>query len=281
MKPCVAGGLLPRQGFQECGMSQGADARSIRAQGKVFLIGAGPGDPELLTLKAARVLGLADVVLIDDLAGRGVLVHARPDARVVEVGKRGGCRSTPQSFIERLMVRVARSGRTVARVKGGDPFVFGRGGEECEALDAAGVDWEMVPGITSGVAVPAMVGIPMTHRRLVRGVTLVTGHGTGASDPDWKSLAAAGTTLVIYMGMARLAAICAALLAAGMRADMPAAVIQSGTMAEQRHVLATLETLPVRVADEGLGSPAIIVIGTVVALARAQRRDERPLERAA
>jgi uroporphyrin-III C-methyltransferase len=262
-------------------MSQGDDARSIRAQGKVFLIGAGPGDPELLTLKAARVLGLADVVLIDDLAGRGVLVHARPDARVVEVGKRGGCRSTPQSFIERLMVRVARSGRTVARVKGGDPFVFGRGGEECEALDAAGVDWEMVPGITSGVAVPAMVGIPMTHRRLVRGVTLVTGHGTGASDPDWKSLAAAGTTLVIYMGMARLAAICAALLAAGMRADMPAAVIQSGTMAEQRHVLATLETLPVRVADEGLGSPAIIVIGTVVALARAQRRDERPLERAA
>ncbi|MCW5575118.1 MAG: uroporphyrinogen-III C-methyltransferase, partial [Burkholderiales bacterium] len=143
--------------------------------GKVWLVGAGPGDPELLTLKAARVLGGADVVLVDDLVDPRVLAHVRPGARIVEVGKRGGCRSTPQAFIEKLMIRLARRGTVVARLKGGDPFVFGRGGEEAETLARAGIACEVVSGITSGIAVPAALGIPVTHRELARGVSFVTG----------------------------------------------------------------------------------------------------------
>jgi uroporphyrin-III C-methyltransferase len=144
-------------------------------KGKVYLIGAGPGDVELLTLKAVRALERSDVALIDDLVSREILQFVRPRTRVVEVGKRGGCRSTPQSFIEHQLVRLARRGWCVARVKGGDPFVFGRGGEELATLRAAGVDVEVINGITAGVAVPAALGIPVTHRHLVHGVTLVTG----------------------------------------------------------------------------------------------------------
>ncbi len=243
--------------------------------GKVFLVGAGPGDPELLTLKAVRALGAADVVLIDDLVNRAVLAHVRPDARVVEVGKRGGCKSTPQAFIERLMVRLAKAGRIVARVKGGDPFVFGRGGEELECLRAAGIACEVVSGITAGIGVPASLGIPVTHRDCAVGVTFITGHTKGVKDgnspanaPNWPALAAGGTTLVIYMGIGNLPAISAALLAAGMRADMPACAIQSGTLGGQRQVIATLETLQQRVAAAGLASPAIVVIGEVVRMAR-------------
>src|SRR5712692_3277224 len=132
--------------------------------GKVFLIGAGPGDPELMTLKAARALGAADVVLVDELVNRGCLAHARSDAKVIEVGKRGGCKSTPQVFIEKLMVTFARTGQTVARLKGGDPFVFGRGGEEMQALAAEGIEVVVIPGITAGIGVPAALGIPVTHR---------------------------------------------------------------------------------------------------------------------
>lgn len=249
--------------------------------GLVYLIGAGPGDPELLTLKAARAIAAADVVLIDDLVGRGVLDHARSGARVVEVGKRGGCRSTPQDFIERLMIRCARAGRVVARVKGGDPFVFGRGGEEAGALLAAGVRVEVVPGVTAGIAVPALAGIPVTHRGLARGVTLVTAHARDGGAPDWAALAATGTTLVIYMGMSRIAGICAALAAAGLPAATPAAVLQSGSTADSRAVFATLDTLAPRAAQEGLGSPAIIVIGEVVAFARSQWGGAPGLERAA
>ena len=197
--------------------------RTMNRPGKVFLIGAGPGDVELLTLKAVRALSSADVVLIDDLANREVLQFARPQARVIAVGKRGGCRSTPQAFIERLMVRYARQGKIVARVKGGDPFVFGRGGEELEALEAAGIRCEVVSGITAGTAVPAALGIPLTHRDCTRGVTFVTGHTRNGAEPDWRALAASGTTLVIYMGIARLARICRQLVAAGLRPDMPAA----------------------------------------------------------
>src|SRR5258706_9381271 len=140
-------------------------------KGKVWLIGAGPGDPELITLKAVRVLGAADVILVDDLVDRRVLAHVRPGARVIEVGKRGGCKSTPQAFIEKLMVRLARRGAVVARLKGGDPFVFGRGGEELAALRAAGLEAEAVCGITAGLAAPAALGIPVTHRDAARGVT--------------------------------------------------------------------------------------------------------------
>ena len=244
--------------------------------GKVWLIGAGPGDPELLTLKAVRVLGLADVVLVDALVDRAVLTHVRPGARIIEAGKRGGCKSTPQAFIERLMVRHARAGQTVARVKGGDPFVFGRGGEEMLALRAAGIEHEVVSGITAGIGVPAALGIPVTHRALTCGVTLVTGHTGDGLGPDWQALAAGGTTLVIYMGMGKLDAIAASLCAAGLPSDMPAAAIQSGTRDAQRHVVATLDTLAREVASARLGSPAIVVVGAVVGLARQQVASRGP-----
>src|SRR5204863_8817433 len=159
--------------------------RGAMKSGKVWLIGAGPGDPELMTLKAARTLREADIVLIDDLVSRGCLAHARSDAKVIEVGKRGGCKSTPQEFIERLMVQYAQQGKNVVRLKGGDPFVFGRGGEELEALRAAGIDAEVIPGITAGLA----SGIPVTHRDAARGVIFVTGHTKDGAEPDWQALA--------------------------------------------------------------------------------------------
>ena len=157
--------------------------------GKVYLIGAGPGDPELMTLKAARALGAADVVLIDDLASRGCLAHARSDAKVIEVGKRGGCKATPQDFIERLMVQYAQQGKIVARLKGGDPFIFGRGGEELTKLRAAGIEVEVIPGITAGIGAPATLGIPVTHRDVARGVIFITGHTRDGAEPDWPALA--------------------------------------------------------------------------------------------
>src|SRR5262252_9250711 len=151
----------------------------------VTLIGAGPGDPELLTLKAARALAAADVVLVDELVNRGCLAHVRTGAKVIEVGKRGGCKSTPQAFIEKLLVLYCKEGKNVVRLKGGDPFVFGRGGEEVEALRAQGVEVEVIPGVTAGTAVPAALGIPVTHRELARSVTFVTGHTKDGLKPDW------------------------------------------------------------------------------------------------
>jgi uroporphyrin-III C-methyltransferase len=232
--------------------------------GKVVLIGAGPGDPELLTLKAARALALADVVLVDELVGRGCLEHVRAAAKVIEVGKRGGCRSTPQAFIERLMVREARAGRTVARLKGGDPFVFGRGGEELQALREAGIEVEVIPGITAGIGVPAALGIPVTHRGLARGVTFVTGHTQDGREPNWQALARSGTTLVVYMGLASLKNILESLISAGMDAATPACLVENGTLATQRQRVATLATL----TADGFDGPALIVIGEVVRFAR-------------
>ncbi len=249
--------------------------------GKVYLVGAGPGDPELLTLAAVRALGSADVVLIDDLVNRAVLAHLRPGARVIEVGKRGGCRSTPQVFIQRLMVRLARSGRAVARVKGGDPFVFGRGGEEAAYLRAAGIACEVISGITAGIGVPAALGIPVTHRDYASGFPRVTGHARpGGGGPDWRALAASGTTLVIYMGLGQLAAICDQLLAAGMRAGMPVAAIESGTLPGQREVIATLATLCAAVERAQLASPAIVVVGEVVCLARGRQTNREAVDAA-
>jgi len=232
--------------------------------GKVFLIGAGPGDPELLTLKALRALGAADVVLVDDLVNRDVLQFAQPQARVIEVGKRGGCRSTPQAFIEKLMVRLARRGRVVARLKGGDPFVFGRGGEELAALRRAGIAAEAICGITAGIGAAAALGIPLTHRDCAHGVTFITGHTRAGTAVNWAALAAGGTTLVIYMGMARLADIAAQLQGAGMPALTPVAVIEHGTLPSQRSLMTTLAAMPHAVGQHGLGSPAIVVIGGVV-----------------
>ncbi|MGC8116393.1 uroporphyrinogen-III C-methyltransferase [Metapseudomonas otitidis] len=232
--------------------------------GKVWLVGAGPGDPELLTLKAARVLGAADVVMIDDLVNTALLVHC-PGARVVRVGKRGGCRSTPQAFIHRLMLRYARQGRCVVRLKGGDPCIFGRGGEEAAWLAERGVDCELVNGITAGLAGATACGIPLTLRGVSRGVTLVTAHTQDDSEPEWAALAASGTTLVVYMGVARLAALQAGLLAGGMAPGMPLAMIENASLPEQRERRSTLATLLQDASAFRLSSPAILVIGEVAA----------------
>jgi len=239
--------------------------------GKVWLVGAGPGDPELLTLKAVRVLGRADVVLVDDLVNPAALAHLRPGARVVHVGKRGGCKSTPQAFIEKLLIAEAKRGYNVVRLKGGDPFMFGRGGEECAALAAAGIEYEVINGITSGIAAPASLGIPLTHREAGRGVAFVTGHAHAGEDVDWAALARSGLTLVIYMGVAQCERITAELIAGGMRADMPAAVIQDATLPDQRSVASCLDQLAADVRTHEIGSPAIMVIGEVARLARVEQ----------
>jgi uroporphyrin-III C-methyltransferase len=232
---------------------------------KVTLVGAGPGDPDLLTIKAVKALRRATVALVDDLVHPGVLCHLPRSARVVYVGKRGGCASTPQAFIHRLMVAEAQRGETVVRVKGGDPFVFGRGGEECDALRAAGLQVEVIGGLTAGIAGPAAIGVPVTDRRHTRGVVLVTGHtGTAEGDPDWAALARCGLTLVIYMGVMRLPAIVAALTAAGLSPDTPAAVVSRAQTPEQRQAVCRLSALVQTVAVHGLESPAIVVIGDVV-----------------
>jgi uroporphyrin-III C-methyltransferase len=236
------------------------------ASGKAYLIGAGPGDPELMTLKAARALGAADVVLIDELVSRGCLAHARSDARVVEVGKRGGCASTPQAFIERLMILHARRGKVVARLKGGDPFVFGRGAEEMQVLIAAGIEVEVIPGITAGIGVPASLGIPVTHRSLARGVTFITAHTKDGAEPNWEALVRSAATLVVYMGIARVDHIVRELSDAGMSPAMPACAVENGTLGNQRQAIGTLASLAKDVQAQGLGSPAIIVIGEVVRL---------------
>lgn len=236
--------------------------------GKVWLVGAGPGDPELLTLKAVRVIGEADVALVDDLVNPAVLTHLRPGARVIHVGKRGGCKSTPQAFIEKLLVTEAQAGNAVVRLKGGDPFVFGRGGEETAALDTAGIDWEVVSGITAGIAAPAAAGIPVTHRDAGRGVAFITGHSRDGAAVDWEALVRSGLTLVIYMGIARCEEIVAGLREGGLRADMPAAVIQHATLPQQRVVATTLSRLVADIQQHDIGSPAILVIGEVADAAR-------------
>jgi uroporphyrin-III C-methyltransferase len=235
---------------------------------RVVLVGAGPGDPELLTVKAVRAIAAAEVILVDALVDRRVLAHAAPGARVIEVGKRGGGRSTAQEFIHRLLVREARAGRRVLRLKGGDPFVFGRGGEECDALRAAGLEVEVIPGITAGIAAPAALGIPVTDRRHAPGVIFVSGHAQdGGAGPDWAALAATGLTLVVYMGLAQCAEIAAALARGGLPADTPAAVIQSAHTPQQRSHRTSLARLAADVAELGFAAPAILVIGSVVDLA--------------
>lgn len=234
----------------------------------MWLVGAGPGDPELLTLKAVRVMREADVALVDDLVNPQMLTHLQPQARVIHVGKRGGCKSTPQAFIEKLLVAEALAGHKVVRLKGGDPFVFGRGGEETAALDAAGIAWEVVCGITAGIAAPAAAGIPVTHRAAGRGVAFITGHTRDGAAVDWEALARSGLTLVIYMGIARCEDIVAGLRSGGLRADLPAAVIQHATLPQQRVLATTLAQLPEDIHNHAIGSPAILVIGEVASAAQ-------------
>ena len=235
----------------------------------VALVGAGPGDPELLTLRALKRIEAADVVLADDLIDPRVL--ALVTGRLLRVGKRGGCISTDQHFIHALMVREALAGQRVVRLKGGDPFVFGRGGEEVDALNAAGLAVEVVSGLTSGIAGPAAVGIPVTDRRHSAGVILVTGHpGEGRAEPDWGALARSGLTLVIYMGVARCAELQQRLLEAGLDRHTPAAVVSAAHTARQRHAGCRLEELADTVQREALASPALLVIGAVAARAASE-----------
>lgn len=238
------------------------------SRGKVYLVGAGPGDPELLTIKAAKAIAAADVILVDDLVNPAILDHAAASARIVHVGKRGGCQSTPQEFIERLMLSEAQAGRRVVRLKGGDPFIFGRGGEERGHLRAAGIEVEVINGISSGLAAPASLGIPLTHREWSQGAVFITGHGkTAEANPDWATLAKLQLTLVIYMGIARCQEIQAALIAGGKSPSTPVAVIQSATGSAQAQLITTLGLLPAALAASTLGSPSIIVIGEVVSCA--------------
>lgn len=232
--------------------------------GKIYLVGAGPGDPELLTLKAVRVLGEADVVLVDELVNPAILRHARGDARIVPVGKRGGCKSTPQAFIEKLLVAEALAGNTVVRLKGGDPFVFGRGGEEWAAATAAGIRIEAVNGITAGLAAATVAGIPLTHRATCRGVAFVTGHTAQGEGPDWRALARAEVTVVVYMAVSNCASLEAALREADWPAGTPIAFVENATLPAERRMFTRLGGMGAFAAANALRSPAIMVIGEVV-----------------
>lgn len=259
---------LPPPGEQPRG-----HASPARALGRCTLVGAGPGDPELLTLKAVRAIASATVLLVDDLVNEAVLAHASPTARIVHVGKRGGCQSTPQAFIDKLLISAVHEGEQVVRLKGGDPFIFGRGGEEVEHLRAAGIEVEVVNGITSGLAAMASLGAPLTHREHAHGVVFVTGHAKpGGSGTDWVQLAhtaaQAQLSLVIYMGVSGLAHIAQGLLQ-GLPPHTPVAIVQHASWPQQRQALTTLGNLADTVQREGLQSPSIIVVGDVVQSARA------------
>jgi uroporphyrin-III C-methyltransferase len=246
--------------------------------GRCTLVGAGPGDPELLTIKAAKAIASATVLFVDDLVNPAVLEHAQPSARIVQVGKRGGCKSTPQAFIHKLMVQAVQEGENVVRLKGGDPFIFGRGGEEVEHLRAEGIEVEVVNGITSGLAGLSSLGAPLTHRDHAHGVLFVTGHAKpGDSGPDWALLARsarqAKLTLVIYMGVSSLHHIQSGLLQ-GLPARTPVAIVQHASLPQQRQALTTLDQLEATMAREGLHSPSVIVVGDVVQGARAWAAQE-------
>ena len=234
--------------------------------GRVVLVGAGPGDPELLTLKGAKALGEADVVVFDRLAPPALLELARPDAERIYVGKEPGRRAVPQEEIERILVERALEGATVVRLKGGDPFVFGRGGEEVAACLAAGVPCEVIPGVSAAVAAPAAAGIPVTHRGLARSFTVVTGSTAHGEDVDLREVATAGDTLVVLMAAGQLARTCAELIAAGRPADEPAAIVQWAWTPEQRTVVGTLADLPTLAEAVSIGPPATLVVGAVAAL---------------
>jgi uroporphyrinogen III methyltransferase/synthase len=236
--------------------------------GVVYLVGAGPGDPGLMTARSLELIGSADAIYYDRLIPPGALDGAREDAELVYVGKAPGKPSVPQEEIGERLIEAARAGKSVVRLKGGDPFVFGRGGEEGEALREAGIEFELVPGITAGVAASAYAGIPVTHRDDASAVAFVTGHEDPEKEEsalDWEALARFPGTLVFYMGVKRLADNAAALISAGRDAGEPAAAVERGTMEGQRTVVATLGTLADAVEREGIGAPALIVVGPVVA----------------
>lgn len=244
-------------------MSNAAQPRT----GKVWLVGAGPGDPELLTLKAARLIGEADVIVYDNLVGPGIIGLARTQAERIYAGKKAADHSLPQAEINALLVQLALQGKMVVRLKGGDPFIFGRGGEELQALRAAGVAADVVPGVTAAAGCAAAVGFPLTHRDHAQALVFVTGHRQyGAEFFDWPALARPGQTLVFYMGIARAGEIAGQLMTHGLSANTPVAVIRHGTLPDQQTVVATLADLPERIAASGIKPPALIIVGSVVNL---------------
>jgi uroporphyrinogen III methyltransferase/synthase len=249
--------------------------------GKVFLVGAGPGDPGLITVKGANCIARADVVVYDYLASPTLLAHANPDAEMIYLGKKGGDHTLPQDGINALIVEKAKQGSVVARLKGGDPFIFGRGGEEAEVLVAAGIPFEVVPGVTAAIGASAYAGIPLTHRDYTSDVAFVTGHEDptkAESSVDWHALATGIGTLVFFMGVKNLPTIAANLVANGRSADTPVAVIRWGTTPKQRTVTGTLDTIVDETQKAGIKAPAIIIVGGVVNLRKTmQWFEKRPL----
>ena len=248
---------------------------------KVYLVGAGPGDPGLITVKGRECIAAADVVIYDYLASPALLAHARPQAELIYVGKKGGDHTLPQDEINRLIVAKAREQKTVTRLKGGDPYVFGRGGEEAEVLVDAGIPFEVVPGVTSAVAATAYAGIPLSHRRLTSTIAFVTGHedpGKEGSGIDWAALAQGIGTLVFFMGVKNLPTIVSELVARGRAPETPVALVRWGTTPQQLTVSGTLADIVERVHRAGLKAPAIIVVGEVVGLRERLRWfEDRPL----
>lgn len=241
-----------------------ADAEKL-SRGEVFLVGAGPGDPDLLTFRALRLLQKADVVLYDRLVSPGVLELARRDAEMVYVGKARADHALPQNNINDLLVHYAQQGKKVCRLKGGDPFIFGRGGEEIDSIAEAGIDFQVVPGVTAAAGCAAYAGIPLTHREYAQSVRFVTGHRQdGSVSLPWDTLVTPGETLVFYMGLVSLPEISKNLIAQGMRADMPAALISRGTTTEQEVIVGTIGSLPADIAERKVHAPTLIIVGDVV-----------------
>jgi uroporphyrin-III C-methyltransferase/precorrin-2 dehydrogenase/sirohydrochlorin ferrochelatase len=247
-------------------LKQAAQSQARRV-GEVYLIGAGPGDPDLLTLKAARLLQQADVVLYDRLVPPAIVARARRDAERIHVGKESGHHHVTQERIHELLVQYALAGKRVCRLKGGDPFVFGRGGEELEALVRQQIPFTVVPGITAALGAAAYAGIPLTHRDHAQSVTFVTGHTRESGEPlDWRDLSRPGQTVVFYMGLSQLRTIFARLIEAGAPQSLPAALVAQATLPEQRVIVGTLSTLAEQAQAEGVQSPALLIVGDVVAL---------------
>ncbi|MBS7174876.1 MAG: uroporphyrinogen-III C-methyltransferase, partial [Clostridiales bacterium] len=237
-------------------------------QGKVWLVGAGPGDPGLFTIKGKYLIEHADVVVYDRLVGAGILSMIPPAVQTINVGKNAGCHPVGQEEINQILLREAQQGKRVVRLKGGDPFIFGRGGEELELLAKHGVPFEVVPGISAAAAVPAYAGIPVTHREYCSSLHIITAHRKRGDDslPDFETLVKLHGTLVFFMGVSSLPEICAGLIRAGMAEQTPAAVIENGTTARQRNIVSDLKRLPERAVQAGVQSPALILVGEVCGL---------------